>query len=86
MTDTPAPRLAVVETLYDTNCRSIPAMLREAADSIEQGDPDEAPVAAVAVFRDADGTLGVYGWGETDDLHAIGLIELGKHELMSRLV
>lgn len=83
MTDT--PRLAVVETLYPTNPRSIPDMLREAADSIDQSDPDDAPVAAVAVFIGADGTIGIYGWGETDDMHSLGMLERGKHELLSIL-
>jgi len=84
MTEQSAPRLAAVETLYETNARSIPDMLRQAADSID-ADPDDAPTAAVAVFVDAAGTVQIYGWGDVNDLSALGLIERGKHELLGIL-
>ena len=77
--------LAEVKTLYETNCRSIPDMLRQAADSIEtEAAEDFSPtVAMVAIQLAENGDVKVYGWGETDDLHALGLIERGKHELLA---
>ena len=84
MVTTDTPRLAEVHTLYGTNARSIPDMLREAADTID-ADPTDAPVAMVAVFVDTEGTIGTYGWGDVCDLRAIGLLERGKHEILSIL-
>lgn len=80
--------LAEVRTLYESNCRSIPAMLRLAADSIESEDDDDecSPTRAVAMIQLADnGCIEIYGWGDTDDLRCLGLLERGKHELLSIL-
>lgn len=78
--------LAEVRTLYATNCRDIAEMLRGAADNIEleQDHPECSPTKAVAMIQlSEDGQVNVYGWGATDDFHALGLIERGKHELLS---
>lgn len=80
--------LAEVHTLYETNCRSIADMLRHAAESIEDevNQSDCSPTkTVVAIQLSEDGQVQVYGWGETDDLHALGLIERGKHELLSAM-
>lgn len=78
--------LAEVHTLYETNCRSIPDMMRQAASTLEsETDDDERTVAMVAVQLGEDGTVQIYGWGETDDLRAIGLLERGKHDLLATL-
>ncbi len=79
--------IAKVETLYEANCRSIPAMLRQSADSIEaEPDGDCSPTTAmVAVQISKSGEVRIYGWGETNDLHAIGLLERGKHELLGNI-
>ena len=78
--------LAEVHTLYESNARSIPDMLRKAADSIEAEAGDDSPTTAVVAIRLTDnGTVQVYGWGDTTDLHALGLIERGKHELLSAI-
>lgn len=78
-------KLAEVHKLYDTNCRSIPDMLRQAADSIEsEVEEGYSPtVAMVAVQIAESGKVKIYGWGDTDDLRALGLLERGKHELLS---
>lgn len=75
--------IAEVHTLYDTNARSIPDMLRQAADSIEteveQGfNPTKA---MIAVQVSESGAIQIYGWGDTDDLHAIGALQMGIHRL-----
>jgi hypothetical protein len=81
-------KLAEIHTLYETNCRSIADMLRQAATSIE-AEPDQddcSPTKAiVAVQLSEDGQVEIYGWGDTDDLHAIGLLERGKHRLLGML-
>lgn len=80
--------LAEVRTLYESNCRSIPAMFRMAADNIEseKDDGDCSPTKAVVMIQLAEnGCVEVYGWGDTDDMRALGLIERGKHELLTIL-
>jgi|DEB19_MinimDraft_3_1074340.scaffolds.fasta_scaffold278122_2 hypothetical protein len=79
--------IAEVATLYETNARSIPDMLRQAADSIEEeASEDCSPtVAMVAVQISESGQVHVYGWGDTDDLRAIGLMERGKHSLLASI-
>jgi hypothetical protein len=77
-------KLAEVHTLYDTNCRSIPDMMRQAADSIEtevvEGfDPTKA---MIAVQISESGQIQIYGWGDTNDMHAAGVLMAGVHELM----
>lgn len=77
--------LAEVSTLYEVNCRNIPEMLRGAADNIESeaDEPDCSPTkAVVAIQLSQDGQVVVYGWGDTSDIHALGIIERGKHELL----
>jgi hypothetical protein len=80
--------LAEVSTLYATNCRDIPEMLRGAADNIEL-EPEQSdcsPTKAVVCIQLAEnGQINVYGWGDTNDLHALGVIERGKHELLTAM-
>ena len=78
--------LAEVTTLFDANCRSIPAMLREAADSIEaETDSDDRTKAIVAVHVSKSGEVMVYGWGDTDDFHALGSLTAGIAELNANM-
>ena len=78
-------KLAEVHTLYETNCRSIPDMLRQAADSIEtEATEGYSPTKAmIAVQLTDNGQVQIYGWGETDDVHALGVLQLGMAELIS---
>lgn len=75
--------IAEVHTLYDTNARAIPDMLRQAADSIEKEATEgfSPTKAMIAVQVSESGTIQVYGWGDTDDLHAIGALQMGAHRL-----
>jgi hypothetical protein len=80
------PQIAGVHTIYESNARSISAMLRQAADNIEaeEGDEEISPtVAMVAVQIAENGQVQIYGWGDTDDLRALGLLERGKHQLLA---
>lgn len=81
--DDAAPALKPVTTLYESNARMIPAMLRMSADSIEkERDEGYSPtVAMVAVQLCANGDALVYGWGDTDNLRAIGTLHLGLTEI-----
>lgn len=74
--------LTEVHTLYETNARSIPDMLRQAADGIEtEAEEGYSPTKAmVAVQLAENGEVKIYGWGETDDVHALGVLQMGIHE------
>jgi hypothetical protein len=80
-------RLAEVTTLFETNARDIPSMLRQAADGIETEAQEgfSPPVAIVAVQISASGHTKIYGWGDTNDMHSIALLERGKHALLDTL-
>ena len=77
------PKLAEVVTLYETNARDIPAMLREAANSIDAG-LDVRSLTAVAIHGDGDVTI--YGWGAADNFHSIAALHLGLARLTSYTV
>lgn len=59
-----APKLAEVVSLYETNSRDIPAMLRKLADAISAGEYGEVGEAAFVLCGD---TLEVFGWGVDQD-------------------
>lgn len=75
--------LAEVHTIYAANCRSIPDMLRRAADSIEteeaEGYVGTSAMVAVQVMK--DGRIQVYGWGDTNNLHALGALSAGGQQI-----
>jgi hypothetical protein len=71
--------LAEVVTLYDTNASDIPAMLRQAADTIEAG---EVRTAAVCVMLTEDGQPDIYGWGKIDSPQAIYMLQLGLAKML----
>ena len=66
--------LAEVVTLYDTNCRDIPEMLRGLADSLEAG--SEGTDALICVRLTENGGVELYGWGDCDNLKAIAILQL----------
>jgi hypothetical protein len=72
-------KLAEVVSIYDKNASDIPAMLREAADKIESGEVPTRAIIGVAI--DPDGDLTIYGWGQTDSMDALALLQLAvvKH-------
>jgi hypothetical protein len=77
--------LAEVSTLYETNRRDIPEMLRGAADNIElePDHPDCSPTKAVVVVQASqDGQIEIYAWGDTNDHHAIAMLERAKHKVL----
>lgn len=75
-------KLAEVHTLYETNARSIPDMLRQAAEGIEtETDEDSRTTAVIAVQLAENGEVQVYGWGDTSDIHALGVLQLGILEI-----
>jgi hypothetical protein len=65
-------RIAEVSTLYETNASEIPAILRQAAKSIE-----EEPIKAmIGIAVDNDGGLALYGWGQTDSMDTLATLQL----------
>lgn len=77
--------LAEVHTLYETNCRSIPDMLRQSADGIESevAEGYSPTVAMFAVQLSESGGIQIYGWGDCDAMKALAMIERGKAKLLS---
>lgn len=78
-------QLAEVHTLYETNCRSIPDMLRQSADNIEtEVEEGYSPtVAMFAVQLAENGEIQIYGWGDCDNMTALAMVERGKNKLLS---
>ena len=80
--------LAEVHTIYETNARSIPDMLRQSADSIEsEGSEGYAnTIAMVAVQLTDNGDIQVYGWGNTTSIHALGVLHAGAQKIGSMVL
>lgn len=74
--------VAEVITLYDSNANHIPAMLRKRAEMIEaETEADDRTVAMIAVTVTESGDLEVYGWGDTDDFHCLGVLAMASARL-----
>ena len=79
--------IAEVHTLYESNCRSIPDMLRQAADNVaSEGDEHDRTKAIIAVKVTESGAVELYGWGETDDMHALAALQLGVAEITRNIL
>lgn len=63
----------------------LPALLRNLAGEIEAGAHGEV-VAGAATFLLGDGGVFVCGWGRTDDVHSIGLLQIGASWLATHRV
>ena len=76
-------KLAEVITLHESNARSIPAMLRQAADNIEteEGEGYCPTSAMVAVQISESGDIQYYGWGDIDDMKALAMFARAQHLL-----
>lgn len=75
-------KLAEVHTIYETNARKIPDMMRESASSIEaETDEHDRTKAMIAVQVTEEGRIEIYGWGETDTLAAIGALQMSVTKL-----
>lgn len=70
--------VAEVVAIYETNASDIAAMLRQCADSIDNG---AKPKAIVAVAVEEDGSITNYGWGQTNTVEAIATLHLGAAKL-----
>lgn len=76
--------LAEVVTLYDTNCRDIPEMMRGSADMIELEAEQGIQTEAMLGIRLTDsGGVEIYGWGDCDNLKAIALLQLAMMSITS---
>lgn len=71
--------LAEVVTLYDTNCRNIPEMLRGLADEIEADDSPTQSMLGIQLTE--SGSISIYGWGDCDNLRAIAMLQLAMTRL-----
>lgn len=74
--------IAEVITLYDANANDVVAMLRKRADIIEaQTDTDDRTVAMIAIEVTESSDIQVFGWGQTDDFHALGVMAMASARL-----
>jgi len=79
-------KLAEIIPLYEKNARDIAAMLREAADAIEAEDDSFDRTKAICAVQITEGRqLKIYGWGETDIINSIGILQAGAGYLSSTL-
>lgn len=80
-------KLAEVTPIYERNYRFIPAMLREAADSIEteEGEGYAPTSAMVAVQLCENGEIKYYGWGDVDVMKALAMFARAQHRLHNML-
>lgn len=69
--------LAEVVTLRETTPADIAAMLRQCADSIDAG---AKPKSIIAVATEEDGSLKIYGWGETDSMLCLATLQLAVQQ------
>ncbi len=78
-----AANLTVVTTLYETNAREIPEMLRKLASDIESPPVQDArPDQCVCIIRDsASGRLNVYGWGDIAIDDSLAMLAIANRQL-----
>lgn len=89
MAEDTKPTLSVISTLYKSNAREIPAMLRKLADDIENPPQSDDPKQkssnvnqAVCVIRDAaTGQMNFYGWGDINIDNSISMLTIAKNEI-----
>ena len=75
-------KIAEVVTLYDTNANDIVAMLRRSAESIESETEDhDRTVAMIAVKVLESGDIDLFGWGQTNDFHCLGVLAMASARL-----
>jgi hypothetical protein len=67
------------------NFRDIPAALEVMAKLIREGVLGDV-VSGAGTFLRSDGSVVVCGWGDTSDVHSIGLLTLGAEWLAARRV
>lgn len=78
-------KLAAVETLYKSNARQIPEMLRKMADNIENPPvPDVKPDQGLFILRDSKtGQINLYAWGDLDINDSLAMLAIGTKRLSS---
>lgn len=69
--------LAEVVTLYDTNCRDIPEMLKGLAEAVELERQEGIQTETVLAIQLTDGgAISIYGFGDADNFKALALLQL----------
>lgn len=77
------PKPAEVVTLYETNASDIAAMLRQCADSIDEG---ARPKSIIAIAAEEDGSLSLYGWGATDSMDTLATLHLAAAQHVNAML
>ena len=65
-----------IVNLRAANLTNIPAMLREVADSIEKGRHGEVRAMSDVMLADGRDPV-IFGWGLTDSIHSLGVLQIG---------
>lgn len=74
--------VAEVVTLYETNANHITDMMRQCADRIEaETDADDRTVAMIAIRVTESDDIELFGWGQTDDFHCLGVLSMASARL-----
>lgn len=75
-------KIAEVVTLYDTNANHITDMMRLCADKIEaETEDDDRTVAMIAIRVTESDDIELFGWGPTNDFHALGVLAMASARL-----
>lgn len=76
-----------VHTIYESNFRNIPEMLRQSAKCIEENEAAGIKTSAfVGVQLTSDGDIQVYGWGDTTAMHALGVLTAGTNKIYDIII
>jgi hypothetical protein len=77
-----APKLSVVPLYDGAMAADVIGSLRRAANSIEaETGEDDRTVSMIAVAVSETGNVEIYGWGQTNSFHALGVLAKGMAKL-----
>jgi hypothetical protein len=81
----PMSKLAEVKTLYNSNARQIPEMLRKLANDLgNPPDPSINPDQSLFILRDSKtGQVNIYAWGDVTVEISLALLAIGTRRLSS---
>jgi hypothetical protein len=79
--------LAEVKVIYESNCRKVVDTMRSNANSIERGEKGEVKAIVYVMLTVVDGVeqIQVFGLGETEYWHSLGILQGGVKKLSEML-
>lgn len=73
--------ISEVKTIYEQNARDVVSMMRQLADSIEQGKCPFEIRGAVFVLAGKMRSVDIYSWGDLDNYSTLGVLERAKQHV-----